>query len=176
VLVTSPGLASDAAAFDVVIKVAVARSSADTGSTVVPLSLNGSDTVTVRLSGGAGNQVEARFDFSAAALGNTSLDFTATLADGGDGAIDALRAEVPVLPQQAPVFVGTSFAVRPPGSGAGGGGSETTARWQEGLELPEAVPGSGSLDLVAGVGNLPIILASLRAVRDRYQLVRCGGV
>ena len=62
----------------------------------------------------------------------------------------------------------TSFSIQgtsaTPAMGAGG--------WQEGLALPAAVPGSGSLDLTAGVGHLPAVLAILAgAMREN----RWGG-
>jgi hypothetical protein len=47
------------------------------------------------------------------------------------------------------VFVATSFALQP--------GTNASAGQAEGLALPEADPGSGSVDLVAGVGNLPFL-------------------
>lgn len=51
--------------------------------------------------------------------------------------------------QQDDVQAATSFAIRSQDS-------DDTAK--EGLQLPDAVPGSGTLDLRAGVGNLPSVL------------------
>lgn len=146
---------------------------------------------------------------------------------------DSLEVEVPVLPQQSPLFVATSFALRPPAAGEAHNATgapalillslwyecvllcsraicslsgaccaavshphrihcvcatllprpmraphiwvphdgravnlcvHPPAGWQEGLVLPEAVPGSGSLDLTAGVGNLPAVVALYDAI------------
>lgn len=67
---------------------------------------------------------------------------------------DQVQLQVPVNGKQGSVVVATSFAVRGSGSAAaaGGGGS-----WQEGMVLPRAEKGSGSINLVAGVGSLPAI-------------------
>lgn len=45
---------------------------------------------------------------------------------------------------------------------------------QEGLELPDAVPGSGSLQLVAGVGYLPALSSALDLVAQ-HASTRCVG-
>lgn len=61
---------------------------------------------------------------------------------------DQVQLQVPVNGKQGGVVIATSFAVR----GSSGGNS-----WQEGMELPRAEPGSGSISLIAGVGSLPAI-------------------
>lgn len=71
------------------------------------------------------------------------------LVDIEEGASDALLLTVPVEGLQESVAIASSFAVD--GSGK--------SRWQEGLKLPEAVPGSGSLTIQAGVGRLPAVLS-----------------
>jgi hypothetical protein len=46
-------------------------------------------------------------------IGNATLKFVAT-SDSGDGAAsDALEVTLPVLGRQGPVFIATSFAIRP---------------------------------------------------------------
>ncbi|GIL86136.1 hypothetical protein Vretimale_13856 [Volvox reticuliferus] len=104
-------------------------------------------------------QQEVRFNFSAVAIGRVNLSFAAEDAQPGGGA-DALQLELSVAGQQGDVWVATSFALTalPPSSNAssssGGGG---VVQWQEGMELPAAVQGSGGLNLTAGVGYFPAI-------------------
>ncbi|GFH18397.1 A2M domain-containing protein, partial [Haematococcus lacustris] len=64
---------------------------------------------------------------------------------------------VPVLAQQGAVILATSFALRPSNSSQG-------PSWQEGLVLPQAVPGSGALGLVAGVGYLPALQTAFQGI------------
>jgi len=51
---------------------------------------------------------------------------------------------LPLLGLQSAVTVSTSFAME---------ANHSSARWQEALDFPPAVPGSGSVDIVAGVGR-----------------------
>jgi len=90
-------------------------------------------------------QQEVRFRFSADAIGNATLLFSAS---DSQGASDALQLSLDVKEQQTAVAVATSFSLR---------GDDGVAPWQEGLDLPAAVPRSGSLDLIAGVGHLPAV-------------------
>lgn len=76
---------------------------------------------------------------------------------------DAVQMSFPVLGQQEAVRISTSFAIE---------GNEQGNAWEEGLKLPVAVPGSGSLDLKAGVGQFPAILTTANSViADRFVLV-----
>jgi len=84
------------------------------------------------------------FSFSAAALVDAELQFSASASVGRDSFTVAL----PVLGAQDGVCIATSMAID--GSAAG-------TPWPEGIVLPEAVPGSGDLVLSAGVGYLPTV-------------------
>jgi len=151
------------------------------------LRLRGEDSRTVMLSPGKPQQ-EVRFDFTADSIGTQNITFAATAgasaggsgvlgarrglrallqwrpaaAGGGDasaaagpaaaGAVaDQVQLQVPVHGKQGAVAIATSFAVR---------GSSDGRNWQEGLALPRAERGSGSIDLIAGVGSLPAIQVS----------------
>jgi hypothetical protein len=116
----------------------------------------------------ARQQVEVRFRFKAAAVGAAGLRFD-VFVQGSDAASDSASYDVPVLGRQAPVFLATSFALQP-GAGLLGAGSRG-----EGLALPEADPGNGAVDLVAGVGNLPFLQASARASLLAGATGRVGG-
>lgn len=39
--------------------------------------------------------------------------------------------------------------------------------WPEGIDLPEAMPGSGAVELIAGVGHLPSVSAAAADVADQ---------
>lgn len=56
----------------------------------------------------------------------------------------------------------TSMALRATSGGGTGG-------WQEGLALPDAAPGSGALELTAGVGYLPAVVAGYEAVAAQFK-------
>lgn len=77
--------------------------------------------------------------------------------DAGSGATDALVIDVPVEGLQEAVAVASSFAVD----------GNATGKWQEGLKLPEAVPGSGALKIQAGVGRMPTILSLTGQLYDQ---------
>lgn len=66
---------------------------------------------------------------------------------------DQVQLQVPVNGKQGSVVIATSFAVR---------GSSSGNSWQEGMELPRAELGSGSISLIAGVGSLPAIQVGRR--------------
>ncbi len=100
----------------------------------------------------AKQQREVRFRFTAVRVGESGLRFDVylgTRASQAPRASDSASFDVPVLGRQSEVFLATSFSLRPNGSEAAG--------QVEGLALPAADPGSGSVDLVAGVGNLPFL-------------------
>ncbi|KXZ55787.1 hypothetical protein GPECTOR_2g1337 [Gonium pectorale] len=117
-----------------------------------PLTLTGPTTKTVSFTAEGGLQQEVRFSFTAAAIGNASLSFTASDSQP-EGGQDALSLEIPVEGQQGAVWVATSFALS--ADAASGSGD-----WQEGMQLPDAVPGSGGLALSAGVGYFPSVNAT----------------
>ncbi|KAF6261957.1 hypothetical protein COO60DRAFT_1458856 [Scenedesmus sp. NREL 46B-D3] len=122
---------------------------------VVTAGADGSVTVNFRRRR-AWAQQEARFDFSAQGLGSQSIRFVATAGEDAEVA-DQVQLDVPVLGKQGPVWIATSFAVR-------GSNSSTIANRVEGLALPRAENGSGSVSLVAGVGYLPAIQGSYEAL------------
>lgn len=86
--------------------------------------------------------------------GRSLLELTAAAqlanegSDNGWVVADAVQEDVEVQGQQSPVFIATSFSLQ--------AGSDVAGR-QEGLVLPEATPGSGSVNLLAGVGYLPAV-------------------
>lgn len=74
------------------------------------------------------------------------------LPSASAGAVaDQVQLQVPVNGKQGGVVIATSFAVR---------GSSDGNSWQEGMVLPRAEQGSGSISLVAGVRSLPAIQVS----------------
>jgi hypothetical protein len=99
---------------------------------------------------GSGPQ-EITFDFAAESLEPASLVFSLRAGDNSD----ALSADIPVMSAQQSVFVATSMGVT---------ASDSPLPWVEGLALPNAVPGSGSLDLLVGVGYLPAVRTIAEAV------------
>ncbi|GMH43110.1 hypothetical protein BSKO_11032 [Bryopsis sp. KO-2023] len=96
-------------------------------------------------------QVEVRFRFNAARLGDANI----TIRADAPGGSDALQMTFPVLGQQEPVRVATSFAIQ---------AKEKSNIWEEGLQFPEAVPGSGVIELRAGVGKLPSVLSAAESI------------
>eukprot|EP01045_Picozoa_sp_COSAG04_P006507 COSAG04_NODE_322_length_16880_cov_9.938621_2_plen_1548_part_00 len=87
--------------------------------------------------------VEVLFKFRCDAVGTANITFSTSWADG-HGAADAMLYSLPLLGLQAPVTVSTSFAMEATPAGA---------HWVEGVDFPPAVPASGSVDIVAGVGR-----------------------
>ncbi|KAK9803301.1 hypothetical protein WJX72_010340 [[Myrmecia] bisecta] len=99
---------------------------------------------------------EVRFPFVATAIG--AANFTLTILSEGS-ASDSLEITIPVEGLQEPVRTATSFPVQavPPNATAPSGPFQGSA--QEGLAVPAAAPGSGSIDVTAGVGHLPAVKA-----------------
>ncbi|GFH16882.1 A2M domain-containing protein, partial [Haematococcus lacustris] len=153
VLVTAPGYAGPGP-LPVTVSVQVIPAASSDAVAQGPLQLlSQSATANVTLTPEA-TQQEVRFNFSAASLGSATLLFN---AEDSSGAGDALQVNVPVLAQQGAVTLATSFALRPSNSSQG-------PSWQEGLVLPQAVPGSGALGLVAGVGYLPALQIAFQGI------------
>ncbi|GMH44588.1 hypothetical protein BSKO_12540 [Bryopsis sp. KO-2023] len=90
---------------------------------------------------------EVRFRFKAKQMGDAKFKITAEI--GGQGASDALVINFPVEGLQEAVTIATSFAID----------GNSSSQWQEGLQLPQAVPGSGAIAIQAGVGRLPAVLS-----------------
>ncbi|GMH44586.1 hypothetical protein BSKO_12538 [Bryopsis sp. KO-2023] len=90
---------------------------------------------------------EVRFRFKAKQMGDAKFKITAEIVS--QGASDALVINFPVEGLQEAVTVATSFAID----------GNSSSQWQEGLQLPQAVPGSGAIAIQAGVGRLPAVLS-----------------
>ena len=88
----------------------------------------------------------------------SAFHLSLSIADDGRGSADALQLTVPIEGLQDPVSLATSFAVQ--------AAENETAAWVEGLELPSALPGSGGIEIQAGVGRLPSVLASARQIME----------
>eukprot|EP00741_Cyanophora_paradoxa_P018347 tig00000204_g17715.t2 len=117
-----------------------------------PLALQGEARRSAGLSGAAPREV--RFAFSAAKLGEAKVTFAARDSAGEE---DALEARIPVEPLSEALFVASSVAIQ---ATAGG------APWDEGVELPPALPGSGTVSLDASVGREAAVEAMARLVLD----------
>ncbi|GMH46152.1 hypothetical protein BSKO_14120 [Bryopsis sp. KO-2023] len=103
---------------------------------------------------------EVRFLFKAKSMGDATFKIT---ADDGSGGSDALVIDFPVEGLQEAVTLASSFAID-----GGNAGS-----WQEGLQLPDAVPGSGGVSIQAGVGRLPSILSLAQQIYERNPKHEC---
>ncbi|CAD7700532.1 unnamed protein product [Ostreobium quekettii] len=103
----------------------------------------------------ADGQAEVRFGLQAEALGEAKFIIS---AGDGSGSGDALELELPILGLQDPVTVATSFAIQ--------AAENETATAVEGLDLPAALPGTGGIELQAGVGRLPAVLANARQIME----------
>eukprot|EP00276_Gloeochaete_wittrockiana_P021694 CAMPEP_0184336276 /NCGR_PEP_ID=MMETSP1089-20130417/4630_1 /TAXON_ID=38269 ORGANISM="Gloeochaete wittrockiana, Strain SAG46.84" /NCGR_SAMPLE_ID=MMETSP1089 /ASSEMBLY_ACC=CAM_ASM_000445 /LENGTH=2323 /DNA_ID=CAMNT_0026661255 /DNA_START=188 /DNA_END=7160 /DNA_ORIENTATION=+ len=112
-------------------------------SALVPLRITSqSSENSVRVTGIT--PVEFKFAFEAAALGDAKI----VLRAHGNNVADALEAIIPVKAQQEKIYVATSMAIEADADGK---------TWDEGIELPDAVPGSGSILLHASVGRLAAV-------------------
>lgn len=110
-------------------------------------------------------QKTARYSFKARSIGTASLTFAVLDSEGV--VVDSVVLQLEVKGQQSEVTVATSFPLRP------NNGSGTT--WQEGLALPETVPGSGSLGLIAGVGYLPAVQSLYSSLAKGFSLTNPDG-
>eukprot|EP01025_Chloroclados_australasicus_P025560 TRINITY_DN254_c1_g1_i7.p1 TRINITY_DN254_c1_g1~~TRINITY_DN254_c1_g1_i7.p1 ORF type:complete len:2168 (+),score=332.40 TRINITY_DN254_c1_g1_i7:163-6504(+) len=104
---------------------------------------------------GVDGTVEVLYPFSAVDMGEATFTINVEISDGKT---DALQVSIPVEGTQDPVVVASSFAVQASGD------------WVEGIQLPNALPGSGSVNLIAGVGRLPAIesVASMLIANKQY--------
>ena len=109
-----------------------------------PLEFIGNDAMSVDV--GADGQEEARFTLKALSVGTANFTL---FADDGMGNSDALQLEIEIEGQQEAVTVGTSFTVQ----------GQDMLTFVEGIDLPDAVPGSGDILITAGVGRQPAVLA-----------------
>eukprot|EP00210_Caulerpa_lentillifera_P001100 g1061.t1 len=138
------------------------------GSTIVPISLTasaegplefiGESSLTVEV--GDDGQEEARFLVRATAVGMANFTL---FANDGQGNTDALQLEIPIEGLQEAVTVGTSFVIQGDDVGA----------FTEGLALPAAVPGSGDIEVTAGVGRQPAVFAIANQVLNRNPNFTC---
>ncbi|KAG1668836.1 hypothetical protein FOA52_004931 [Chlamydomonas sp. UWO 241] len=122
-----------------------------------PINGTGSSSKVVAISGEQ-KQQEVLFSFQATALGTANVTFSVT---DGMGTVDSVQLELEVLGRQSPITVATSFPLRV--------SNASDAPWQEGLDLPSAVPGSGSLNLLAGVGYLPGVITLYLTLAAAYR-------
>jgi hypothetical protein len=195
VLVEAPGTVNDVT---VVVTATLQQPAGSSSGATSVLGLGNDKSRIVTLSATKPQQ-EVRFDFEAESIGLQNITFAATATGGirapnrglkqaaaevsAVGAVRALKQflanrrnmpaatagnvadqvqlQVPVNGKQGAVVIATSFAVR----GSNGGNN-----WQEGMSLPRAEQGSGSLDLIAGVGSLPAIQVSVQAARQESAL------
>eukprot|EP00993_Chasmostoma_nieuportense_P002291 NODE_30_length_4134_cov_39.066883_g27_i0.p1 GENE.NODE_30_length_4134_cov_39.066883_g27_i0~~NODE_30_length_4134_cov_39.066883_g27_i0.p1 ORF type:complete len:1101 (-),score=242.70 NODE_30_length_4134_cov_39.066883_g27_i0:239-3541(-) len=106
------------------------------------LRLTGQPNITISV---ASNQpVELVFELECLAVGQSQVKF---YAYSQGNLADAFQHELPSRGLQEPVFVATSFAIP----------ANTAAI--EGTDFPAALPGSGTVSLVVGVGRFPTVLA-----------------
>jgi len=124
------------------------------------LSLRGDNTDAVTLDGGAGGGPhEIIFPFTVppasqgGGIGSATLTFSASINDASGLVMDALELPLAVRAPQSTVLVATSLAITASSDAA-------APLWPEGLDLPLAMPGSGQIDITAGVGNLPSVFAN----------------
>jgi len=100
---------------------------------------------TVRLIGT--NPVPAQMEMKAIAIGDGVLRFTTTLKGN---TVDDMEAKISVIGVQNPVYIATSMAL------TGKAVSEKWI-WNERLNLPPSLPGSGLVEIVAGVGRFTTV-------------------
>lgn len=126
------------------------------------VALRSGENATRALTVQPGASTEVRFALGAGALGSGSLQVDARQVAGGEAA-DSLVVDIPVVGLQDPMFVASSFAL-------GSVNTSETSSWTEGLDLPAAAPGSGTINITAGVGQLPAVAALAdRAVQTRPE-------
>lgn len=110
-----------------------------------PVKLRGEDILEVDV--GSDGQEEVRFRFRAKETGLANLTFTAWDKDGNR---DAVQVSISIEEVQEMVTLGTSFALDASETSSG------TAK--EAVDLPDAVPETGSIGITVGLGNQPAIL------------------
>ena len=125
-----------------------------------PLHVIGRHKIVVRA--GQDKQESVRFQFRAQKLGNATLTFAAVDRHGNR---DGVQVSFPIEGPQESVVVATSFVLS--ASDARSGTS------QEGLDLPEAVPGSGTIEMTAGVGQQPAVLSLAEQLIWRNSFASC---
>jgi hypothetical protein len=108
------------------------------------------------------------FPFAASphTIGATSLRFNASAKEVGSGGVsglivasDSVEVSLLVEAQQQPVALMTSMAISAATSATSSVSIGEGRPWVEGVVLPAAVRGSGSLGVTVGVGRLPAVLA-----------------
>lgn len=108
------------------------------------------ETVHVQAGRGAGAGVARAAAGGAGAEPPSLLMMASPPASPAPSASDAFVVQLPLLGTQDSVTLSTSFAID-------GAASASSAPWQEGIDFPEAVNGSGSVDLSVSVGHLAAI-------------------
>ena len=138
------------------ITTAAATSAVATAALPMPISLTGGTVQHVTL--GPSENVELAFEMRAEAVGEAIL-VAAVHEDTPDGASDAIELRIPVLGVVPDVTVATSMALRvsPRAWADGVDGSFAARIWPEAIQLPAALPGSGTLLISAATGRLAAV-------------------
>ncbi|GAM21623.1 hypothetical protein SAMD00019534_047980 [Acytostelium subglobosum LB1] len=111
--------------------------------TLMLLSSSNSSTISIQ-QGTTSNVV-----FSLEALSKGPAQMTFFLKSSSGANLDAVRVEFDILGRQAPIYLGTSMAI-----------TANSSQPPEGIKLPAAEPGTGTLDVVVGVGRYPSVEAN----------------
>eukprot|EP00210_Caulerpa_lentillifera_P004932 g4706.t1 len=124
-----------------------------------PVELIGRSRQRVRL--GADLQEEAQFQFIALALGTAIFRFS---VEDKDGNKDAVEVRLSIEGLQEEVVIGTSFVLQ---------STLENSTSSEGLDLPKAVPGSGTVAISAGVGQQPALIALTQQTQEADPEFKC---
>ena len=106
---------------------------------------------------------EILFPFVArdSAIGSTRVEFYAQGVSQGMSAVtDALQTHILAGPVSEPVMLATSMSIA---------AAQEAVIWSEGLTLPKAIPGTGSIVLRAGAGHLPTVLQCASALNSERE-------
>lgn len=144
-VITASGLSSESVIFQVTIS--------------GPVKIIGDSKIEVKL--GPDQQEEAQFEFQSTAVGEAVFTFLVTDRHGSK---DALEVTVLIEAIQEGVVVGTSFILQ-----ASLNGSTSS----EGLDLPQALPGSGQITITSGVGQEPVLISLTKQLQDSDPLIHC---
>ena len=124
--------------------------------------------VTRQIAGSGPHEILFPFIARESAIGETVVDFVAEGVSGvgqtGSSSqitlTDALQTRIIAGPVSDPVMLATSVSIA---------AAAEAVVWSEGVTLPQAIPGTGSIVLRAGAGHLPAVLqcaSALNSERD----------
>lgn len=105
-----------------------------------PLSLESDNKVKFDLD--SDNKAEVFFDFKANGIGDAKVDIN---VDNGSGTVIKEKITIPILATQNPVTLSSAFVAK----------STTSTVYQDGINLPSALAGSGKLVVAAGMRKEP---------------------